>query len=217
MSSDRPSDAPSPRAEGAGPSARAELDLASLLRLRGGPLVEALEHHLPGAREHAEATASYAFAGAVGLGFDRAQCEVAREAAMLHEVGLIYVPAAIAAKPEEQRDDAETAAWAEHYEAGYRLARGAGIPEHACSWLLRVREHYDGSGPEQFAGDRIPLESRLIRAACRCQTALASSPASGEKAPLRVAIEALTGRAGAELDPRVVAALTAILERSASG
>jgi HD-GYP domain-containing protein (c-di-GMP phosphodiesterase class II) len=211
MSSDPPSDVPSPRPEQRG--SRDELDLANLLRLRGGPLVEALELHLPGSREHSEATASYAFAAAVGLGFDRSQSEVAREAAMLHEVGLIYVPAAIAAKPAGERDAVEAETWAGHYEAGYRLARGAGIPEHVCGWLLRVRERYDGGGPESFAADAIPIESRLIRAACVCQKAL-SAPAG--KAPLPAAVETLTSLAGGELDPRVVAALTTILGRAAA-
>src|SRR5204862_3992970 len=122
--------------------------------------------HLPGSREHALATSSYAFATAVGLGFDRAQCEVAREAATLHEIGLIYVPAAIARKPADQRDATEAETWATQYEAAYQLARGAGIPENVCAWLLRVRERYDGTGPERLGGEKIPLESRLMRAAC---------------------------------------------------
>jgi HD-GYP domain-containing protein (c-di-GMP phosphodiesterase class II) len=212
MSSDPPSDVPSPRPDRR--SSPDELELADLLKLRGRPLVEALENHLPGSREHAEATASYAFAAAVGLGFDRSRSEVAREAAALHEVGLIYVPAAVAAKPAGERDAVEAETWAGHYEAGYRLARGAGMPEHVCGWLLRAREHYDGGGPESLAGDEIPLESRLIRAACVCQTALVSAPAGAP--PLRAAVETLTGRAGGELDPRVVAGLTTILRGAAA-
>ncbi len=209
MSSDRPSDVPSPEAGGG------DLDLASLLRQRGAPLVDALERHLPGARAHAEATASYAFAAAVGLGFERLQCEVAREAAMLHEIGLIYVPAPVAAKMAAGRDAAEAEAWAGHYEAGYRLARGAGVPESSCGWLLRARERYDGSGPDGLAGEDIPIESRLIRAACECQTALAAAPVEGTTLPVKQALDVLGRQAGEELDPRVVAALSSILERAA--
>ncbi len=210
MSSDRPSDAPSANPEGAEVPDGEAADLAALLRERGGPLVEALERHLPGAREHAVATSSYAFAGAAGLGFDRAGCEVAREAAMLHDIGLIYVPVAIATKRAADRDEAEAATWATQYEAAYQLARGAGIPESVCGWLLRARERYDGTGPERMGGDRIPVESRLIRAACACQTALA---AAGSGEPLRAAVKELAGRAGGDLDPRVAAALIAVLER----
>jgi HD-GYP domain-containing protein (c-di-GMP phosphodiesterase class II) len=207
MSSDRPSDAPSAR-----PEADASRDLASLLRARGGPLLDALERHLPGSREHAAATSSYAFAAAAGLGFDRGQCEVAREVAMLHDIGLIYVPAAIATKPAGARDAEEAETWARQYEAAYQLARGAGIPEYVCSWLLRVRERYDGTGPERIAGEAIPLESRLMRAASACQTAL-SRAGGGE--PVRAAIKDLANRAGGELDPRVAASLITILERAA--
>jgi HD-GYP domain-containing protein (c-di-GMP phosphodiesterase class II) len=208
MSSDRPSADPSPERA-------AELGLAALLKQRGGPLVDALERHLPGARAHAEATASYAFTAAVGLGFGRAQCEVAREAAVLHEVGLIYVPAEIAALPEGERDASQQAVWSEHYEAGYRLAQGAGLPSSACAWLLRARERFDGTGPEGLSGDAIPIESRLIRAACVCQRTAASAAPDAEKPGARLAIEALAQRAGGELDPRVVAALGSILERAA--
>jgi HD-GYP domain-containing protein (c-di-GMP phosphodiesterase class II) len=212
MSSDRPSGAPSPSPAPTDPGGGGASGLAALLRERGDPLVEALERHLPGARDHAVATASYAFAAAAGLGFDRAQCEVAREAAMLHEIGLIYVPAAIVAKPANERNAREAETWARQYDAAYQLARGAGIPEHACSWLLRVRERYDGTGPEGLGGERIPVESRLIRAACVCQTVLA---AAGAHDPLRTASRDLAARAGGELDPRVVASLTAMLERAA--
>jgi HD-GYP domain-containing protein (c-di-GMP phosphodiesterase class II) len=208
MSWDRPSDVPSPTAEPSEPG------LAILLRSRGAPLVEALERHVAGAREHADATASYAFAAAVELGFERAQCEVAREAAMLHEIGLVYVPTEVLGKPAAERDEAEVAAFEGHFEAGYRLARGAGIPEHACEWLLRARERYDGGGPEGLAAEAIPIESRIIRAACSCDTALARAEDAGHKAPAGLAIEQLALTAGNELEPRVVAALTAILERA---
>jgi HD-GYP domain-containing protein (c-di-GMP phosphodiesterase class II) len=213
MSSDRPSDVPSPTAE----PAASELGLAILLRSRGASLVEALERHRPGAREHADAAASYAFAAAVELGFERTQCEVAREAAMLHEIGLVYVPAELLGKPAGQRDEAEAAAFEGHFEAGYRLARGAGIPEHACDWLLRARERYDGGGPDGLAADAIPIESRIIRAACSCDTALARAEGAGGKPPIAFAIDKLARGAGNDLDPRLVGALTAILERAARG
>jgi HD-GYP domain-containing protein (c-di-GMP phosphodiesterase class II) len=203
--------------QNADPSSPAEPGLAALLRERGAPLIEALERHLPGAREHADGTASYAFVAAVAIGFDRTQCEVAREAARLHEIGLVYVPAAVLARPESARDDSEAAAVDGHYEAGYRLARGAGLPETACGWLLRARERFDGKGPEGIGDGRIPIESRLIRAACVCQTTLSAGALPGEpSAPERATAE-LSRQAAAELDPSVVAALTDVLERAARG
>jgi HD-GYP domain-containing protein (c-di-GMP phosphodiesterase class II) len=206
MSSDLPN---------ADPSSPAEPGLAALLRERGAPLLEALERHLPGAREHADGTASYAFVGAVAIGFDRTQCEVAREAARLHEIGLVYVPAEILNRPPSARDEAEEAAVDSHFEAGYRLARGAGLPETACGWLLRARERFDGRGPEGLGGGSIPIESRLISAACVCQTTLSTPGLPGEpSAPDRARAE-LSRQAAAQLDPSIAAALLGVLERAA--
>ncbi len=192
-------------------------ELATVVRDRGAPLIEALEAHLSGAAEHAEGTAAYAFVAAVELGFDRGRCQLAGETARLHEIGLVYVPAEVAAKAPSERDATEAAAFEGHYEAGYRLARGAGIPDEVCGWLLRQRERNDGSGPEGLEGDAIPVEARLIRAACVCQSALATTDPADQRSALERAKAALAAAAGSELDPQVVAALTSVLGRAGSG
>lgn len=188
--------------------------LSSMLRLRGAPLLEALAQHSPATIVHAEASSSYAFSLAVELGFDRHRSEAARDLARLHEIGKLYVPAAVLAKPESERTAAEQLAFEDHPEAGARIARGAGIQQDACSWLLHQRELFDGSGPRGLAGEQIPIESRLLRAACLCHQSLAepSHSRSVERAILR-----LGGAAGSELDPRIAAALIGILERFGRG
>jgi HD-GYP domain-containing protein (c-di-GMP phosphodiesterase class II) len=194
MSSDRPSGGPSPTP-----------DLAALIRDRGAPLIEALEAHVPGAAEHAAATGTYAFAAAVELGFERVQCETAREAAKLHDVGHVYLPPELLSKPAEALSDAERSRLHSHHEAGAQLARGAGIPELACAWILHARERFDGRGPDGLVAIQIPLESRLIRAACACDALLAEG---------RQAVDGLRARGGRELDPRVVEALIAVITRA---
>lgn len=207
MSSDPPSDAL---------SAAADPDLAATLRIRGEPLLEALERHNPGSREHADSTATYAFAAAAELGQGRDRCEVAREAVRLHEVGQVYVDPEVLRKPAAGRGRRERKAFARHYEDGHRLARGSGIPEEACRWLLRMRESFDGTGPEGLAGEAIPLESRLMRATCELHTELQAAAAEGSAAPYERAAERLGAEAGSALDPRVVEALVAILRRAAA-
>jgi HD-GYP domain-containing protein (c-di-GMP phosphodiesterase class II) len=226
MSWDRPSDAPSPAPETERRPARgreaatSEFSLGSLVRMRGAPLIEALERHVPGSREHAEATASYAFATAVELGYDRSHSELVREAAKLHEVGKLYVPAYVLGKDPTGLSAAERAQLDGRFEAAYRVAHGAGIAGGVCGWILRARERFDGRGAEELAADAIPVESRIIRASCACDRALSTPPdASASREPSerhRRAIDGLRGQAGAELDPRVVEALTAVLERAAA-
>ena len=98
---------PSPAADPAPGAGGAALGEATETLLRGGPLLDALEEHIPGALAHADATAGYAFAVAVEIGMDRESCELIREAARLHEVGKLYLPAWLLAEPPGQLSDSE--------------------------------------------------------------------------------------------------------------
>ena len=211
MSSDHPSAAPSRAAET--PSDES-LELASLVRLRGLALIEALDAHLPGAREHADATGSYAFAAAAKLGLGRPRAEVIREAAKLHDVGLVYIGTETLGKPVEQLDEDERGALALHSETGAQLAHGAGIPDQVGEWIRRWPERVDGSGPAGLAGDEIPLESRIIHAACRCDAALAAP--AGEGSRYEAAAKRLRDLGGSAIDAEVAGALAAIMDRAAA-
>lgn len=221
MSSEPPSDVRSAASEVAAAEGADDADsdftLASLVHMRGASLIDALDRHAPGSREHAEATASYAFVASVELDHDRSHSELVREAAKLHDVGTVHVPAAVLAKPAPERTPEERAQIDGHHVAGYKLARGAGVPEQVCGWILRARERFDGQGPDGLAGEAIAIESRIIRAACACERALADpglAPARDAGERRRRAIEALRGQAGPQLDPRVVDALAAALDRA---
>lgn len=215
MSSDPPSAGHSPEAE----RPDSDLELAALVRERGEPLLEALEAHIPGSRDHGEACGSYAFATAVvGLGMTRGQAELCRETARLHDIGMVYVPRDVAHIPFDQLTDEQRATFDAHYEAGARLALGAGIPDDVCGWLLQIRERYDGLGPDGLADGTIPVASRIARAACACDLSLAAPQAGGSLEERRAwAITALRGAAGHELDPEAVGALVAVLERPSPG
>jgi HD-GYP domain-containing protein (c-di-GMP phosphodiesterase class II) len=188
------------------------------VRVRGLELLDALERHLPGSRDHADGTAAYAFAAAVELGLVREHAEAVREVARLHEVGRVYVPAEALAKDPGALTPDERALLDSRFERGAELARGAGISDRACEWIAAVPERFDGSGPGGLAGDRIPIESRIVRAACACDTALAT-PTPGRASSderRRIAVETLRAAAGPELDPHVTEALAAMLERAAA-
>ena len=61
---------------------------------------------------------------------------------------------------------------------------------------------------------RIPVESRLIRAACVCQTALSIPGLPGEPSAPQRARSELSRQAAAELDPSIAAALLGVLARA---
>jgi HD-GYP domain-containing protein (c-di-GMP phosphodiesterase class II) len=193
-----------------------DVNEAALVAERGATLLDALERHLPGSREHADGTASYAFSTAAELGADRRRAELVREAARLHEVGLVYLPAAVLARPRDLRSADEAALVATHFAFGAQLAQGAGIPDPACRWIGAAGERFDGAGGRGLARDEIPLEARIIRVACACDSLLATraDPGPGRT---QEAISELRGAGGGELDPWVVEATSAILGRVANG
>src|SRR6476620_6972873 len=199
MSSDPQAGAPSPGTDQPA-SPDADSSLALVARARGETLLDGLERHLPGSRRHADGTASYAFAVAVELGADRARAELVREAARLHDVGKVYVPTALLAKPREELDMTEEALIDSHPAYGATLAIGAGIPELACEWIGSAGERFDGSSGHGWPGDRIPLEGRIIRVACACDTLLSRRPATARALPWMASAE-LRAAAGRELDP----------------
>jgi HD-GYP domain-containing protein (c-di-GMP phosphodiesterase class II) len=171
------------------------------------PLLAALEQHLPGTRQHAEATAAYAFACAAELGLGRDRAALVGEVAKLHDVGMVYVPAEVLRKPIETLTEDERALLDSHIEAGSRLARGAGVPERMCEWILHTRERWSGTGPERLTGEMIPLEARIIRVSCAADLVLAAAGRESTIAALRAA-------AGDELDPLAAGTVIAVLERT---
>jgi HD-GYP domain-containing protein (c-di-GMP phosphodiesterase class II) len=211
-----PSGAPSPGADPAGEVSG--MDLANLVSERGAVLLDALEAHWPGARDHADATASYAFGAAVELRFERESAEAIRETARLHEVGMVYVPVAMLSAQPESRDPEVQALIDAHPGYGAELARGAGVPSRACEWIAATAERFDGRGPSGLAGERVPLEARIIRVACACDRALtARHPHASASEHRAMAFATLRAAGGHELDPRVVAALTGMLDRVIRG
>jgi HD-GYP domain-containing protein (c-di-GMP phosphodiesterase class II) len=213
MSSDPLAGIPSPETD---PTASADADptLAAVARARGEVLLDGLERHLPGSRRHADGTASYAFAVAVELGADRLRAELVREAARLHDVGKVYVPAEVLTRPAGELEADELALMDSHQAYGAALAIGAGVPDLACEWIGAAGEHFDGSAGHGLAGERIPREARVIRVACACDAALSRRPAAARALPW-IATAELRAAAGAELDPPVVEAVAGVLERAA--
>jgi putative two-component system response regulator len=209
--SDAPSREPDPPGGGAAPQ-----DDASTTRIRGEPLLDALAGHQPGSREHADATAAYAFAVAVEIGLGRADCELIREAARLHDVGKLYVPTSLLGRPVNELSPEERKQVVSQEAAGRSLALGAGVPEEPCSWILHSRERFDGGGPDRLAGEGIPLASRIIRVACAYEALVGSQPGSPDEAR-HGALAEVRAAGGTELDPALVEVLARVVQRAAAG
>ena len=163
MSSDPRSDAPSPAAE---PTESHAVSDEELIRERGADLLAALEARLPGSTRPRRADRAL---GARDLGRARPlpgdlagparNRAAARDRAALCRRG----PRGPERGGTRRRRAAHSDSQAEH---AARLAAGAGLPAAPCVWLEHWRERFEGGGPNRLYGGAIPLESRIIRAAC---------------------------------------------------
>jgi diguanylate cyclase (GGDEF)-like protein/putative nucleotidyltransferase with HDIG domain len=110
---------------------------------------------------HSGRVAAVSTAIAEQLRLPRAEVDLIRLAASLHDLGKLAVPEELLQKPAELT----TAEWLvvrRHPEIGHRMLESLGVAPVA-DWVLHHHERWDGSGyPDGLAGEDIPLGSRII-------------------------------------------------------
>lgn len=85
-----------------------------------------------------------------------------RTAALLHDVGKIFIPVEMLTKPGELTQD-EFAAIKNHPKAGYEILKNIEFPWPVAEIVLQHHERMDGSGyPAGLKGDEIRLEARIL-------------------------------------------------------
>ncbi len=115
--------------------------------------------------DHILRVGNYCALLARALGWPEKQVQVIRIQAALHDVGKIHVSPAILKKPGKLTDDE----WKEmkmHTIHGSKIIGGHHRMSTADSIALSHHERYDGSGyPHGIAGERIPIEARILNLA----------------------------------------------------
>ena len=160
------------------------------------------------ARSNAERVRDYAAQIGSAMRLDRVEIEQLMLAAFLHEAALFHIPSEISRK-HAPHTDVEHRIVRDNLEAGLEII--ARIPDLVeISSVLRYQfEHFDGTGqPNGFAGEQIPVHSRIIAvaAAYNCMT---SSQVGAPRLSHHDAVEALISGAGTKFDPSVVAVFRA--------
>ncbi len=161
-------------------------------------------------RGHSGRVAAYAAAIAGSLGLPAADVARIRQAGVLHDVGKIGVPDAILLKP-GQLSDEEFAVIKQHPEIGERILRGLPFLAEILPAVRHHHERWDGCGyPDGLAGDAIPADAAILAVADSLD-AMTSSRTYRVALPLAEAIRRVREGAGAQYDPRVVAAFNRAL------
>jgi putative nucleotidyltransferase with HDIG domain len=175
-------------------------------------LVQAVDIKDGYTRGHSERVGQASMMIARELGMDDARVEVLRFAGILHDVGKLGVPTRLLRKdgpltPEERR------VIELHPEYGHEMVRGIGFLGEARAAVLHHHERLDGSGyPYGLRGGQIPESARVV-AVADAFDAMTSTRSYRRARPVPAALEELERCAGAQFDPRMVAALAGALAR----
>ena len=130
----------------------------------GAALARAVDAKDSYTRSHCETVAALCQAIATELGLDPKSVAHIRLAGLVHDVGRIGVPDAVLQKPTELSDE-EFEIIKGHSALGHKILLGTELEQQA-PWVLHHHERIDGRGyPGGLAGERIPLEARIIHVA----------------------------------------------------
>jgi len=86
-------------------------------------------------------------------------------AAIIHDIGKIYIPSDILSKP-GKLSDIEFRLIKTHSRNGYDIVKGMDFPSSAAEAILQHHERLDGSGyPNNLKDDDITLEAKILAVA----------------------------------------------------
>jgi len=159
---------------------------------------------------HSRKTAEGAERLAEALGLDPGHGEMIRIAALLHDVGLLGVPARVMTKP-DILSVAEMQLMRQHPQHSEAVLQDLAGFEEVAQWIARHHERPDAKGyPEMMSGDEIPLESRILAVADVFAALTAERPHRGA-VTRKDAKQILLGAAGTQLDPELVRTFVALI------
>jgi diguanylate cyclase (GGDEF)-like protein len=183
-------------------------------------LVAALRsHHAPTA-QHSVDVSQLGARVAARVGASPAELELVRQAALLHDLGMLAIAPQILGKP-GPLDEREWEIVRSHPDRGAEILLQAPDLGRLAAAVRASHERWDGRGyPSGLAGGEIPFAARVI-AACDAFDAIVAERPYSPALPIDAALAELAECAGAQFDPVVVAALIAELsaaqvERSAA-
>jgi diguanylate cyclase (GGDEF)-like protein len=174
-------------------------------------LANALEANDEYTSTHARWITDLALKVGVELGLDPKQLKGLELGALFHDIGKIGIPSAILLKPgpltPEERAVVET-----HPLLGERILEPIAQLADVGRIVRSCHERFDGTGyPDHLAGDRIPIESRIIFV-CDAFHAMTTDRPYRRAMSVEVAIARLREGAGWQFDPLVVETCLRVLE-----
>lgn len=167
-------------------------------------LVDLVRNQVEKNRGHGERVAHVASFVGKEFNMDEKMLEDLSKAAMLHEVGLLFMPAAALGKPENLLDAYEKDLFLQYPMKGADLLRKCSGLDNPAQIIQSLNENSDGTGyPSGLKRRYIPLPSRILAGADVFDTLKDDADVHDFEGFLK----ALENFSGTRLDPGVVAVL----------
>jgi two-component system cell cycle response regulator len=183
---------------------------SSLGRQTARLLVRALEEREPARVEEVSQVANVAVAVGQHMGLTGRRLELLRQVAELHDVGKMAIPDAILLKTGPLDDD-DWVFVRRHTLTGEWILSAAPALTTVAKLVRSTHERWDGAGyPDGLAGERIPLEARIV-SVCEAYAAMRADRPYRAALTHEEALAELQANAGTQFDPAVVDATTAVL------
>jgi diguanylate cyclase (GGDEF)-like protein len=181
-------------------------------RTLAAALARAIDAKDSGERNHCETVAELSVGIGSRVGVPASQLERLRLAGLVHDVGKIGLPDVILQK-RGVLESGERTELEQHVTIGHAILLAADLDTEA-QWVLHHHEWYDGAGyPAGFAGEEIPLASRVLAVADAFETMTGGRPYR-DRLTTEEALLELQEHSGTQFDPDCVAALADLLEQS---
>lgn len=165
-------------------------------------LSSASEARDPYTAGHQRRVAQLACAIAEEMGLDKESIEGIRVAALLHDIGKIYVPVEFLSKP-GRLTDIERVLLKTHPQVGYDILKNIDFTWPVAEIVLQHHEKMDGSGyPRGLAGSEILLEAKILSVADTTE-AMASHRPYRPSLGIKKALKEIALHSGTLYDPGV--------------
>ncbi len=145
-----------------------------------GSLVAAIEMRDPLSRGHSERVATYASGVAQAMGLSRSRNRRVQLAALLHNIGSIFLT------PDELAKENDEAVDKKRIDLASKLLEKMQGMSFLLPAVRHHRERWDGKGyPDALNGEDIPLEARIISVANDFDKYIESPPCGAKRSPPR--------------------------------
>ncbi|RLB08274.1 MAG: hypothetical protein DRG50_00270 [Deltaproteobacteria bacterium] len=152
---------------------------------------------------HQQRVANLACAIAKEMGLPENKIRAIHTAAVIHDIGKIYIPAEILSKP-GQLTEIELSLFKAHPQIGYDILKTIEFPWPVAQIVLQHHERMDGSGyPRGLSGEEILLEARILGIADIVE-AMASHRPYRPAFGIEKALKEISEEKGILYDPEVV-------------